>query len=150
MNNLVLSDVGIDLIVEFEGLRLSPYEDSSNYASIGIGHLIRKSPVLDTDLPITKPEAYDLFRKDSSIAQWSVNAYVTAPITQNQFDALVCFTFNVGSGNFRLSSVLTTVNESQFASVPQHLALYNESGGKVLPGLIRRRAAESALFMKGV
>ena len=148
MNNLVLSDVGVDLIVEFEGLRLNPYPDSRGFATVGIGHLIRNGPVLSTDLPITKPEAYDIFRKDSSVAQWAVNAYVTASITQNQFDALVCFTFNVGSGNFRLSSVLTTVNESQFASVPQHLALYNESGGKVLPGLVRRRAAESALFMK--
>jgi len=150
MNNLTLSDNGIDLIVAFEGCALQPYNDAHGYATVGIGHLIRQSPILPTDLPITKERAYEIFRTDSKMAQWAVNHYVAVPLNQNQFDALVDFTFNLGSGTFAKSSVLTTVNESKFASVPQHLALYNESGGKVLSGLVRRRAAEGALFMKGV
>ena len=149
MSDLILSDAGIALIEEFEGCKLFPYNDSRNYATIGIGHLLHPSPVNHmTDMPINKTEAYTLFKHDSQWAQDSVNHLVEVILNQNQFDALVCFVFNVGSGNFAKSSALQLVNEQKFDQVPGALALYNKSGGHILAGLVRRRKAEGNLFSK--
>jgi len=148
MNNLQLSDNGIDLIVSFEGLKLAPYLDSAGYATIGIGHLIRKGPILPTDQSITQAQAYAFFRQDAAGAVHAVNTFVTFTLTQNQFDALVSWTYNLGAGTLEHSTVLTLLNQGSYIEASHHMLLYNESGGRVIPGLVRRRAAEVELFLK--
>jgi len=143
-----LSNNGIDLIVSFEGCALAPYNDVAGFATVGIGHLIRKSCILPTDKVITKDEAYALFRQDAAGAIHGVTALVKVPLTQNQFDALVSWTYNLGVNTLLHSSVLRLLNAQNYAEASQHMLLYNEAGGKVIPGLVRRRAAEVALFLK--
>jgi hypothetical protein len=81
------------------------------------------------------------------IVSAGVKSAITSPLNDNQFSALVSFAYNVGLGSFRSSSVLRSVNACRFDRVPADLALWVKAGGKVLPGLIRRRAAEAALFL---
>ena len=143
-----LSDNGIALIVSFEGLALVPYNDSRNFATIGIGHLLHKSPVTTSDACISQQEAYALFRQDADWAVRCINLLVKVPLTQNQFDALVSWEFNLGEGTLEHSMVLELLNQGNYKEASQHMLLYNEAGGHVLPGLVRRRGAEVALFLK--
>ena len=142
-----LSDIGVDLITNFEGLKLDPYNDSRGFATIGIGHLIRRGPVIPEDKSITKQQAYDLFKTDSAWAQKAVSTLVKVPLSQHEFDALVSWTFNLGSGTLANSMVLTLLNAQKYAEAAVHMLLYNKSGGAMLPGLVRRRQAEVNLFL---
>jgi lysozyme len=142
-----LSNNGIELIRSFEGLSLKPYNDTRGYATVGIGHLLHPSPVNENDKEITLEEAYELFRHDSQWAQDCVNHLVDVTINQNQFDALVSFVFNVGSGTFSKSSALKLLNSGDYNQVPGAMALYNKSLGKISAGLVRRREAEGKLFL---
>ncbi len=76
----------------------------------------------------------------------AVNNAVTVPLNQDQFDALVSFTFNLGEGNLKSSTLLKKVNAGDFAGAAQEFQRWNKAGGKVLPGLTRRRACEALLF----
>ena len=145
-----LSDNGAKLIATFEGLRLFPYNDTRQYATIGIGHLLHPSPVTQNDAPITEAEAYILFKHDSKWAQQVVEYMVHVTLNQNQFDGLVSLIFNIGAGNFAKSQVLALINSEDFAQVGAHWVLYNKSAGKVLEPLTRRRQAELDLFNKPV
>lgn len=145
--NYQLSDAGIDLIVEFEGLKLAAYNDTNGWATIGIGHLIRKGPVEPTDQPITKQQAYDLFRRDSAVEVILINRTLTVDITQGQFDAMVSLAYNIGIGRFMRGPIPNLINTSQFASVPAEFLKHDSDvKGNVLPGLVRRRNAEITLF----
>ena len=75
-----------------------------------------------------------------------INDLVTAPLSQNQFDALVSWVFNLGAGNLRASTLLKVVNEGDMDGVPTQIKRWNKAGGKVLEGLIRRREAEALLW----
>ena len=142
-----LSDKGIDLIVSFEGLALHPYNDANGWATNGIGHLIRKGPVTADDLPITKQQAYDQFRKDAAVEITIVNRLIAASITQGQFDAMVSLVFNIGVGHFEKSPIPTLMNQNRFSEVPAaFLEHTKDAKGETLPGLVRRRNAEITLF----
>ncbi len=95
---------------------------------------------------ITRDQAFDLLRSDVAIAEQAVNTYVTVPLTQAQFDALVSFTYNLGSGNFKNSDLLKKLNAGQYDAVPGELNKWVYGGGKVLPGLVTRRSDEGTLF----
>ena len=75
-----------------------------------------------------------------------VREAVTVPLEQNEFDALVAWTYNLGPGNLRSSTMLKKLNDSKFEDVPTEIRRWNKSGGKVLDGLVRRREAEALLF----
>ena len=142
-----LSDKGIDLIVSFEGLELHPYNDANGWATIGIGHLIRKGPFTSEDLPITKQQAYDLFRKDAAVEVTIINRLISATITQGQFDAMVSLSFNIGIGRFEKSPIPILINQNRFTEVPAEFLVHDKDAkGEILPGLLRRRNAEIALF----
>ncbi|CAI1079295.1 Phage-related lysozyme (muraminidase) [Serratia entomophila] len=141
---MIIDVNGLKLIKHFEGLRLRAYQCSANVWSIGYGHTAGVGP----DDVITEGQAISFLRQDVAESERAVNQYVHVPLTQNQFDALVSFVFNLGVGNFRTSTLLKKLNAGDYDGAAQEFGRWIHAGGKALPGLVRRREAESALFLK--
>jgi lysozyme len=138
---------GLDLIKEFEGFRAKAYRDSVGVWTIGYGHTsMAGAPEVRPGMVITAEEAEQILARDVDVFARGVRKAVTTKISDEQFSALVSFAYNVGLGNFAKSSVLAAVNRDDFDAVPRRLQLWTKAGGRVLPGLVRRRAAEAALF----
>ena len=133
---------GLALIKRFEGCRLESYKCSANVLTIGYGHT---SGVKETDT-ITQDEADKLLQEDVEQFEKHVDDNVTVELGQSQFDSLVAWTFNLGVGNLRESTMLKKLNNEDYKSVPSEMKRWNKAGGKTLDGLIRRRKAESLLF----
>jgi len=134
---------GIDLIKEFEGRRLDAYQDSVGVWTIGYGHT---KNVKEGD-SITTLEAENLLTEELKEYAEYVNKYVTVPLTQNQFDALVSWTYNLGPNNLRESTMLKVLNDGEYDKVPSEMKRWIRAGGKVLAGLVRRRETEARLFL---
>ena len=128
----------IDLIKKFEGCRLNAYKCPSGVLTIGYGHT---SGVKEGDI-ISAKQAEDLLKFDIKTYENYVNSNVKISLNQNQFDALVSFTFNCGLKN--LKNLVKNRNIKQIASA---MLLYNKANGKILNGLVRRRRAEYSLFI---
>ena len=143
VNKLSYSEKGLALTEQFEGLRLEAYQDSVGVWTIGYGHT---GPDVHAGLTITQEQASALLLQDAGTAVAAVNRLVTVPLTQNQFDALVDFVFNLGSGNFAKSTLLRELNAGNTAAAAAQFLVWNRAGGVVLPGLTRRRQAEAELF----
>ena len=133
---------GLALIKRFEGLRLTAYRDSVGVWTIGYGHTkgVRRWH------RITRRQANNFLRQDVRWAERAVNRYVRVCLNQSQFDALVSWTFNLGSGNLRRSTMLKRINARRWSRVPCEMIRWNRAGGRVLRGLVRRRKAEARLF----
>lgn len=142
-----ISQTGLDLIKHFEGYSPVVYKDSGGHDTIGYGHKLKRGERFDK--PLSQAAAEALLRKDVAIAERAVDRQIKVPLSQPQFDALVSFTFNLGSGNLMRSTLRRKLNKGEYAAVPKELAKWVRSKGKVLPGLVRRRRAEGALFMSG-
>ena len=143
MNKYDYSNTGLALTRSFEGLRLTAYQDSAGVWTIGYGHT---GPEVHHGQCVSEIEAEALLRSDLSSAVRTVRKAVQVDLAQHQFDALVDFCFNTGRGNFLGSSLLRYVNHGEFDSAVVQFGLWVHAAGKVLPGLVRRRAAEAALF----
>lgn len=131
---------------------LRPYNDPSQFATIAIGHLIARRPVNEADRAqwgvLTQQQAFDLFRQDIKKFEDAVNAGVKVPITQNAFNSLVSFSFNVGIGAFQKSTLLRKLNAGDYKGAAGEFAKWNKSAGRVLAGLTRRRKEEAELFLR--
>lgn len=136
---------GLTLIKNFEGLRLTAYLCPAQVWTIGFGST---GAHVKPGMTITKEQAEDLLLKDLVRFENAVHRLVKVPLTQNQFDALVSFTFNVGIGSLQKSTLLRLLNEGKYDQVGPQLMRWNKAGGKELPGLTRRRRAEADLFNK--
>lgn len=142
---------GIELIKEFEGCRLTAYKCPAGVWTIGYGHTgMVDGKLIASGMTITAAKATELLKKDLAEFEAAVNGCVTAPITQNMFDALVSFSFNVGAGALRRSTLLKKLNAKDYDGAADELPKWNKAGGKVLNGLVRRRMAERELFLTGV
>lgn len=137
---------GLDLIKSFEGLHLEAYPDPIGIPTIGYGHT--KGVVLGQK--ITAAQAEDFLRQDLAWAEDAVNEYVTAPINQNQFDALVSFVFNLGPANLKRSDLLKYTNLKQCERAAQEFGRWVYAGGRKFNGLVRRREAERQLYLTPV
>ena len=137
-----ISEEGISLIKRFEGCRLEAYKCSAEVLTIGYGH----TGGVKEDDTISQPEADKLLEQDIAKFEKYVNVNVAVELNQSQFDALVAWTFNLGVGNLRQSTMLKKLNEGDYQSVPSEMKRWNKAGGKTLDGLIRRRKAEGLLF----
>ncbi len=142
-NKPAYSKQGLALTEQFEGLRLKAYQDANGVWTIGYGHT---GPDVHAGLSITQEQAEALLLQDVASAVAAVNRLVTVPLTQNQFDALVDFVFNVGAENFARSTLLRELNAGNTAGAAAQFLLWKWAGGVVSPGLLRRRQAEAALF----
>ena len=141
--NLEFDRDGIDLVAASEGCRLTAYRDSVGVLTIGYGHTGRDVYEGQT---ITQDEAEQLLLRDVRIAELDVKAVVKVPISQRQYDALVDFAFNLGGPALQGSTLLRLLNVGDYAGADAEFKKWDHAGGKVLPGLTKRRAAEAALF----
>lgn len=137
------SQAGKDLIISFEGIRLQAYKCPAGVWTIGVGSTV---PAVHAGEVITKQQALARFDKDLTKFENAVDRLVKVPLTQNQFDALVSFTFNVGEGALAKSTLLKKLNAGDYDAVPAELMKWTKGGGKELPGLVRRRRAEAAMW----
>ena len=133
---------GIALIKKFEGLELDSYQCSANVWTLGYGHT---QGVAEGD-SCSEEEAEIILVNDLKEFETYVNALVDVALDQNQFDALVAWTFNLGPTNLRTSTLLKKLNAGDYNDVPSEIKRWNRAGGQVLDGLIRRREAEALLF----
>lgn len=141
------SAAGINLIKEFEGVRLKAYRCPADVWTIGVGHTSAAGPpVVKAGMEITNAQAMKILANDLVQFEDGVDSAVKVPLKQNQFDALVSFAFNVGLGALAKSTLLKKLNAGQYDAVPAELMKWTKAGGKELPGLVRRRRAEAALW----
>ena len=142
MNSLTIGEKGLELIKSFEGLRLRAYLCPAKVWTIGYGHTgdVRGGQV------ITQSQADDLLKQDLRRFEIAVRKLAKVPLTQNQFDALVSFAYNVGEAALSRSTLLRKLNAGDLAGTKLEFAKWNKGGGKVLAGLTRRRADEANLF----
>lgn len=141
------------LIQEFEGFRASWYSDPVGVKTIGYGHTDAAGHPRYADnkaLVLTKADAQIVLSRDLGQYEAAVTKAVTVPLNENQFGALVSFTYNLGAGNLQSSTLLRKLNAGDYAGAGAEFPRWNKAGGRVLAGLTRRRAAERALFEKPV
>ena len=137
-----ISQVGIELIKQFEGCRLKAYKDAVGVWTIGYGHTVD----VKEGIEISQHQADVILQVDLYEYEDYINKYVQVSLTQNQFDALVSWVYNLGAGNLQSSTMLRVLNEGKYSEVPSQMKRWNKAGGKVLQGLVRRREAEADLF----
>lgn len=137
-----LSQSGLNLIKSHEGLRTTAYQDPVGVWTIGYGHTGTAKP----GQKITEAQAEQLLRQDVGWAQDAVRKNVKVPLTQGQFDALVSFTFNLGAGALGRSTLLKKLNAGDYAGAQAEFGKFVHAGGRVLPGLVRRRNEEAQMF----
>ncbi len=138
-----ISQEGISLIKKFEGCKLTAYQCSAGVWTIGYGH----TKGVTEDTKITQEEAEEMLVEELHEYESYINDFVTAPLSQNQFDALVSWVYNLGPANLKSSTLLRVLNEGKYNEVPAQIRRWNKAGGEVLQGLIRRREAEALLFL---
>ena len=136
---------GLELIKKFESCKLTAYkvDKAEKYYTIGYGHY---GADVKKDMKISKEKAVELLKNDVKYFETCVNSSVKVKITQSMFNALVSFTYNVGYGNLKKSSLLKYVNKKQFKKASKEFKKWNKCGGKVLKGLVNRRKLEQVEF----
>ena len=133
---------GVSLIKKFEGCELEAYQCSANVWTIGYGH----TKDVEKGDTITKEEAEQMLVDELHEYENYVNKYVNVALSQNQFDALVSWVYNLGPANLTASTMLKVLNNGKYEEVPTQMKRWNKAGGKVLDGLVRRREAEALLY----
>lgn len=136
------NQAGRALIESFEHFEPVAYHDQNGILTIGYGHIAG----VYAGQTCTQAEADAWMESDLAWAEACVNDMVTVTLIENQYSALCCFVFNIGSGHFKGSSALHLLNTGDLADVPAHMQLWNEAGGAVSNGLVRRRQAEVDLW----
>ena len=142
------SDKGIALIKQFEGCKLTAYQDSVGVWTIGYGWTkpVDGKPIR-AGMTIKQETAERLLKTGLVSYESDVSRLVKVGLTQGQFDALVSFTYNLGARTLSTSTLLRKLNAGDYAGAAEELIRWNKAGGKVLNGLTRRREAERALFL---
>jgi len=144
-----LNQKGYDLIKSFEGLSLKPYRCQANISTIGFGNTYYENnvKVQMSDVPITKQRAEDLLKISADRYAFKVDNLVHKPLTQNQFNALVSFAYNVGSGALASSTLLKKVNVNpNDAMISKEFLKWNKVNKVANNGLTTRRIKESSLY----
>jgi len=153
---------GVSLLRKWEGMALTPYKDVGGRETVGFGHLMTRQERVDQAifLPVSREwvplrdfdeeAAERLLREDCHAFARAVYHFVKAPLNQNQRDALICFTFNVGTGALLRSSLLRRLNDGNFEAVPGEMMRWCRVDGEVVEGLKNRRKAEVALWRRPV
>nr|WP_269841901.1 lysozyme [Enterobacter asburiae] len=142
------SDKGIALIKQFEGCKLTAYQDSVGVWTIGYGwtKLVDGKPIR-AGMTIKQETAERLLKTGLVSYESDVSRLVKVGLTQGQFDALVSFTYNLGARSLSTSTLLRKLNAGDYAGAADEFLRWNKAGGNVLNGLTRRREAERALFL---
>jgi lysozyme len=153
VNQMKMSHEGLEHLTKAEGCRLKIYNDVAGYPTIGVGHLITEEELssgliygISYKSGISMEDCLAILAEDVKDAEAAVNKLVRVYITQNQFDALVSFVFNIGRYAFSRSTLLRKLNKQDRASVPYEMRRWVKAGGKTIPGLKNRREAEIAVW----
>lgn len=144
LHNCATTDTGLELIEGFEGFSPFIYNDIAGIPTIGFGHAIKRGERFSE--PLMPPEARTLLENDLRGKERAINGMVCTPLTDNQFDALASFTYNLGEGTLRKSSVLRYINAGTHGKVPPRIRLYDRAAGVEVKGLYLRRKAEANLY----
>jgi len=138
----------VNIVKFYEGFRSKPYLDPVGIPTIGYGSTYYENytKVTIQDLPITSERATQLLLYNLSKFASDITDIVKVPLNNNQFSALVSFSYNVGLGAFKKSTLLKLVNSGNFIGAAEQFIRWNKAGGKVLPGLTKRREAERNLW----
>ena len=139
------SDKALELIRQFEGLRLAAYKCPAGIPTIGYG----TTKGVKMGMTITKDEADRLLSEDVQRLADHVNDLVKDPLNQSQFDALVSFVYNIGPYAFAKSTMLKLINQGLLDDAANQFVRWNKAGGEVLQGWTRRRIAERDLYLEG-
>ena len=144
-----INERGIEMVKSFEGLALRPYVCAGGVNSVGYGATVsRTGGPIDLDMePITEAEAEALLIRDLESSQGWVSRLIKTALTENQYSALTSFTFNVGAGALQRSTLRMKLNRGEFQNAADEFPKWRIAGGRILAGLVRRRAAERALFL---
>lgn len=142
-----INPAGLELIKTAEGLRLKAYKDVRGLWTVGWGH---HSPDLTADSFVSADGANTLLDHDLEVAEECVDKAVIAPLTDNQFSALVSLCYNIGIGSFRLSTLVKYLNVQDYTEASEEFLRWCHNGTDVVPGLLARRKAEQALFREYV
>lgn len=143
-----LNQTGIDLLKQLEGCSLTSYLDSGGIWTIGYGHT---GPEVNQGLVYTQADADAQLLKDISRTEDGVDKLLKVQLNDNQFSALVIFTYNIGITAFKLSGVLARVNEGYHGDmVTEQMKRWCHAGGNIVPGLVNRRNKEIELFRRAV
>jgi len=137
------SQSGLDFIQDVEGCKLFAYLDTGGVWTIGVGHT---GPEVVRGLACTMEEAMAWLAEDVREAEDAINKAVKVPLTQNQFDALVSFVFNVGVGAFLSSTLLKKLNAGDYEGAAAQFPRWNKDNGKEIAGLTKRRHLEQGVF----
>lgn len=139
-----ISQKGIDLIKSFEGFKAKAYKCPAGVWTIGYGHTAGVKP----GMTITREQGEAMLRKDLKIYEkHTADALGNAATNQGQWDALVSFCYNAGPGNLKQSSMLRLHKQGKYLAAADAFMKWTKGGGRVLPGLVRRRKAERALYL---
>jgi lysozyme len=142
-----VSTTGINLIKNFEGCRLTAYKCPAGVWTIGYGHTGND---VKEGLKITQEQAEEYLKKDLNSFELAVNNSVKITLSQSQFDALVSFSYNVGTGALKKSTLLKLLNKGNYKGAAEEFDKWIFAGGKKLSGLVKRRKAEKELFLKNM
>jgi lysozyme len=162
-----INKAGLNLIQKHEGYSESIYLDCAGFLTIGYGHLCRdgdeylnglslrevkkrylkNKKKVQENIKITLQQAENILKKDLSIAEKAVDRLIKAPLTDNQFAAIVSFTFNLGSGALQRSTLRQKLNRKEYKEIPSELNKWVYAGGRKFNGLVRRRREEGLLFI---
>jgi len=137
-----IGEKGLEIIKHFEQLFLEAYKCPAGVWTIGWGSIKN----VHEGMVITEEAAIARLKEDVKDAENGVNRYVKVDLNQDQFDAIVSWTFNLGSGNLSSSTMLKRINAKEWHDVPHQIKRWNKAAGKVLKGLVRRRNAEALLW----
>jgi lysozyme len=132
-----------DFLKRWEGIKLNAYKDGGGVWTIGYGHTKDVKP---GDV-ISLEQAHAFLEEDLAWAKKAVSDGVRIPITQNQYDAFVSLCYNIGATGFKGSTTLRRFNAGDIKGAADAITWWNKDNGKVIPGLVNRRAAEKALFL---
>lgn len=141
-----ITQEGLDLIKRFEGFSSTIYICPAGYPTIGYGHLVQNKEKDRFSDGIDQEQGEELLRRDAQVAERAVLRLIAVPLTDGQFDALVSFTFNLGSGALQRSTLRRKVNRSEHDEVPTQLMRWVWAGGRKLKGLQKRRKHEGLLY----
>lgn len=138
---------GIDFLKKLEQFKMYPYRDSAGRWTIGYGTLIGQAPDGTFTIPkISEPDAAKLLLEHANYMVSFLTKLVAVPLTQDQFDALVVFVYNIGPTEFSHSTMLKLLNQKDYVGASKQFSRWIYSGGQIVDGLINRRKMEETLF----
>jgi len=144
-----INESGLSIIKVFEGFSETVYRDPVGIPTIGYGSIwdLDGSRIKIGRPSISKAEAVLLLQRELEHVEKSIRWLVQAPLTSNQFSALASWTYNLGSGNLKASTLRKKLNRENFQGAADEFPKWRRAGGRILKGLVRRRAAERELFL---